>query len=113
MSLVVLGGQPLEELQHWVTDLFSSVPSGNGPRPTYFDAGMPYRVLSFPVRIQCVCCLHSAVYLTEAQQALTGLSTQSCRMVLHLMYITARREFLLHQSWPHAHWFPLVPSDPV
>ncbi|KAL3144870.1 hypothetical protein ABBQ38_001970 [Trebouxia sp. C0009 RCD-2024] len=43
MSLVVLGGQPLEELQHWVTDLFSSVPSGKGPRPTYFDAGMPYK----------------------------------------------------------------------
>ena len=47
MSLVVLGGQPLDELQHWVTDLFSSVPSGKGPRPTYFDAGMPYKVPMF------------------------------------------------------------------
>ena len=44
MSLVVLGGQPLDKLQHWVADLFSAVPSGKGPRPTFFDAGMPYKV---------------------------------------------------------------------
>ena len=48
MSLVVLGGQPLDELQDWVTDLFSSVPSGKGPRPTFFDAGMPYKVCILP-----------------------------------------------------------------
>lgn len=41
---MVLGGQPLDKLQHWVTDLFSAVPSGKGPRPTFFDAGMPYKV---------------------------------------------------------------------
>ena len=48
MSLVVLGGQSLDELQDWVTDLFSSVTSGKGPRPTFFDAGMPYKVCILP-----------------------------------------------------------------
>ena len=44
MTLVVLGGQTLEQLQQWVEDLFSAVPSGRGLQPTYFDAGMPYQV---------------------------------------------------------------------
>ena len=43
MSLVVLGGQGLDELEQWVTELFSAVPSGKGPRPTFFEAGMPYQ----------------------------------------------------------------------
>ena len=41
---MVLGGQELDELEHWVSDLFSSVPSGKGARPTFFGAGMPYQV---------------------------------------------------------------------
>lgn len=44
MTLVVLGGQPLDELEEWVETLFSAVPSGRGLQPTYFDAGMPYKV---------------------------------------------------------------------
>ena len=44
MSLVVLGGQGLDELEQWVSDLFSAVPSGKGDRPTFFEAGMPYKV---------------------------------------------------------------------
>lgn len=44
MTLVVLGGQTLDQLQQWVEDLFSAVPNGRGLQPTYFDAGMPYQV---------------------------------------------------------------------
>ncbi|KAL0048825.1 hypothetical protein WJX82_000128 [Trebouxia sp. C0006] len=43
MSLVVLGGQELDELEQWVSDLFSTVPAGKGARPTFFGAGMPYQ----------------------------------------------------------------------
>ena len=41
---MVLGGQGLDELEQWVSDLFSAVPSGKGDRPTFFEAGMPYKV---------------------------------------------------------------------
>lgn len=44
MTLVVLGGQSLDELAQWAEELFSAVPSGRGLQPTYFDAGMPYQV---------------------------------------------------------------------
>lgn len=44
MTLVVLGGQTLDELRQWVEELFSAVPNGRGLQPTYFDAGMPYQV---------------------------------------------------------------------
>lgn len=63
---MVLGGQPLDELQHWVTDLFSAVPSGKGPRPTYFDAGMPYKV-----RFLCFLVSHFNGLLTVFQPCLT------------------------------------------
>ena len=45
MTLVVLGGQTLDELEQWVEELFSAVPNGRGLQPTYFDAGMPYQVM--------------------------------------------------------------------
>jgi nardilysin len=44
MCLAVLGGEPLDRLQAWVGELFDSVPSGKGPRPSFADAGMPYEV---------------------------------------------------------------------
>lgn len=44
MSLVVLGGQPLDVLQGWVQDHFSAVPAGRGPRPVFSDAGPPFQV---------------------------------------------------------------------
>eukprot|EP00208_Stichococcus_sp_RCC1054_P001535 CAMPEP_0206142388 /NCGR_PEP_ID=MMETSP1473-20131121/16665_1 /ASSEMBLY_ACC=CAM_ASM_001109 /TAXON_ID=1461547 /ORGANISM="Stichococcus sp, Strain RCC1054" /LENGTH=1083 /DNA_ID=CAMNT_0053537371 /DNA_START=256 /DNA_END=3510 /DNA_ORIENTATION=+ len=43
MSLVVLGGQPLDVLQGWVQDHFSAVPAGRGPRPVFSDAGPPFQ----------------------------------------------------------------------
>lgn len=58
---MVLGGQPLDELQGWVTDLFASVPSGKGPRPTFFDAGMPYQVsilACYALPSSCLAVLH-------------------------------------------------------
>ena len=39
-----MGGQPLDTLQAWVAELFSSVPSGKGPRPAFAHAGLPYEV---------------------------------------------------------------------
>ncbi len=44
MSLVVLGGQDLDELEQWVSELYAAVPAGKGARPTFFEAGMPYKV---------------------------------------------------------------------
>ena len=44
MCLAVLGGQPLDTLQAWVAELFSSVPSGAGARPAFAHAGLPYEV---------------------------------------------------------------------
>ncbi|KAK9808961.1 hypothetical protein WJX72_007074 [[Myrmecia] bisecta] len=43
MALVVLGGQPLEELEGWVQELFAAVPSGKGARPSYASAGLPFQ----------------------------------------------------------------------
>ena len=44
MSLVVLGGQSLDELANTVQRLFSAVPSGRGPRPEFSSAGRPFKV---------------------------------------------------------------------
>lgn len=44
MSLVVLGGQPLDTLQGWVSQRFSAVPAGRGPRPVFSRAGPPFQV---------------------------------------------------------------------
>lgn len=44
MSLVVVGGQSLDELQGWVVELFSGVPSGRGGRPTFEGVGRPFEV---------------------------------------------------------------------
>ena len=41
---MVLGGQPLATLEQWAADLFSKVPSGQGPRPEFSAAGMPFQV---------------------------------------------------------------------
>ncbi|WIA17248.1 hypothetical protein OEZ85_014121 [Tetradesmus obliquus] len=43
MSLVLLGGQPLDQLESWVRQLFDAVPQGvAGPPPAFSDAGMPF-----------------------------------------------------------------------
>jgi hypothetical protein len=44
MSLVVLGGQSLDELADAVQRLFSAVPFGRGPRPEFSSAGRPFKV---------------------------------------------------------------------
>lgn len=54
MSLVVLGGQELDELEQWVSELFSAVPAGKGARPTFFGAGMPYQVHPHPPGMLCM-----------------------------------------------------------
>ena len=53
MCLAVVGGEPLDDLQAWVTDLFSAVPCGRGPRPAFAHAGLPYEVAT-PRRPQCL-----------------------------------------------------------
>eukprot|EP00798_Chlamydomonas_sp_ICE-L_P021127 gene21127-28014_t len=47
MSLVVLGGETLDELQQYVTDIFSHLPTGKGPRPTFEGVGMPFKGRNF------------------------------------------------------------------
>ena len=42
MQLAILGGEPLDELQEWATELFAAVPSGVGPRPDYGSEGFPF-----------------------------------------------------------------------
>ena len=44
MSLVVLGGEPLDILQGWVAEIFTGLPTGKGPRPDFKDKGPPYEV---------------------------------------------------------------------
>ncbi len=44
MALVVLGGQPLEELRSWVEQLFVAVPSGLGSRPDFAGTSPPFEV---------------------------------------------------------------------
>lgn len=44
MSLVVAGGQPLDELQEWVAALFAGVPGGKGQRPTFDNCPQPFEV---------------------------------------------------------------------
>ena len=44
MNLVLLGGEPLDTLQAWAEELFSAVPGGRGPSPTFHDAGFPFEV---------------------------------------------------------------------
>ena len=46
MSLVVMGGESLEQLEGWVWELFTPVSSGQLQRPTFFGAGMPFEVRS-------------------------------------------------------------------
>ncbi|KAF5827025.1 Metalloenzyme, LuxS/M16 peptidase-like protein [Dunaliella salina] len=42
MSLVLLGGETLDELQSWVTEIFQDLPTGKGPRPSFESMGMPF-----------------------------------------------------------------------
>ena len=44
MSLAILGGEPLEQLQQWVLDLFGSLPAGDSPKPSFGHAGLPFKV---------------------------------------------------------------------
>ena len=44
MSLVVMGGESLDQLEGWVRELFTPVSSGQLQRPTFFGAGMPFEV---------------------------------------------------------------------
>ena len=44
MSLVVLGGESLEQLEGWVRELFTPVTSGQLQRPTFSGAGLPFEV---------------------------------------------------------------------
>ena len=46
MSLVVMGGEALDQLEGWVRELFTPVSSGQLQRPTFFGAGMPFEVRS-------------------------------------------------------------------
>ncbi|GAX76258.1 hypothetical protein CEUSTIGMA_g3702.t1 [Chlamydomonas eustigma] len=43
MSLVVLGGDPLDDLQGLCEETFKELPFGKGPRPEFSDAGMPFK----------------------------------------------------------------------
>lgn len=45
MRLVVLGGEPLDQLQQWATQLFSAVPGGRGDPPSFASAGPPFEVI--------------------------------------------------------------------
>lgn len=45
MSLAVLGGQSLDELQQWVQELFGILASGPGPSPSFAHAGLPFQVV--------------------------------------------------------------------
>lgn len=45
MHLVLLGGQPLDELEGWVSDKFGGIPTGKvGPSTTFSKAGKPFEV---------------------------------------------------------------------
>jgi hypothetical protein len=44
MSLVVLGGEDLDTQEQRVRALFGGLPHGKGPRPSFKEAGMPYKV---------------------------------------------------------------------
>lgn len=44
MSLVVAGGQSLDELQGWVSSLFAEIPSGKGARPVFDHCPRPFEV---------------------------------------------------------------------
>mmetsp|Transcript_29851 Transcript_29851/g.97207 ORF Transcript_29851/g.97207 Transcript_29851/m.97207 type:complete len:1027 (-) Transcript_29851:78-3158(-) len=42
MSLVVLGAEPLDELESWVSELFANVRTGGGSPPRFDSAGPPF-----------------------------------------------------------------------
>jgi nardilysin len=42
MSLVVLGGESLDTLASWVTEIFANLPVGKGPRVTFEGSGGPF-----------------------------------------------------------------------
>jgi len=42
MTLVVVGGNSLDEMQAWAAELFGDTPTGRGPRPTYEAHGRPF-----------------------------------------------------------------------
>jgi predicted Zn-dependent peptidase len=45
MSLVVLGGQPVQQLEAWVREAFEAVPQGiAGPPASFESAGKPFQV---------------------------------------------------------------------
>jgi hypothetical protein len=44
MSLVLLGGEALDVLEGWVRDIFTGLPTGKGPRPSFKDMGLPFKV---------------------------------------------------------------------
>lgn len=39
MCLVLLGGQELDTLEGWVREMFSGLPCGQGPRPSFLGTG--------------------------------------------------------------------------
>eukprot|EP00210_Caulerpa_lentillifera_P000591 g572.t1 len=43
MCLAVLGGETLPELESWIHELFSSIPSGLGPMPSFQDQSFPFQ----------------------------------------------------------------------
>eukprot|EP00884_Botryococcus_braunii_P020235 jgi/Botrbrau1/6896/Bobra.67_3s0015.1 len=49
MSLVLLGGESLDTLEAWARELFSAVPAGAGPRPSFSHAGEPYKGATFHI----------------------------------------------------------------
>ena len=51
MSLVVMGGESLDQLEGWVRELFTPVSSGQLQRPTFFGAGMPFEVRSLHAEV--------------------------------------------------------------
>jgi hypothetical protein len=64
MSLVLLGGQPLEQLESWVRQAFDPVPIGiAGPPPAFSNAGMPFEVGG-----QClyICCIEGCTHVVCA-----------------------------------------------
>lgn len=44
MSLVVLGGEPLDTLEEWVRELLGVVPCGVGPITNFCAHGYPFEV---------------------------------------------------------------------
>lgn len=81
MSLAVLGGQPLRQLEAWVRELFEAVPAARQqPPPSFSSQGMPFEV-SGRAGMLCTCCC--------------GPGMQACRVPGQAVH-----------SWSHCAWGP-------